>query len=57
MRSTRRAISHKLGAVVGIGGIHCYCCTSGKPSKSKRLWNRITRRIANAAVRRYREEA
>ena len=34
----------KFGVVVGIGGIHCPCCTLGKPKESRILWNRLDRR-------------
>ena len=41
----------KLKKIVGIGGIHCYCCAWGN-GVSKRLWNRTIRKLVRAEVRR-----
>lgn len=34
----------KLRVLVGIGGIHCYCCTIGRKKITKQVWNRMSRR-------------
>jgi len=34
----------KLKAVIGKGGIKCYCCITSPKSIAKKLWNRLNRR-------------
>ena len=40
----------KLKRVVGIGGIHCTCCTLGPKNVTKRFWNRLDRRRQNRLI-------
>ena len=34
----------KLKAVIGKGGIKCYCCITSPKSIAKKLWNQLNRR-------------
>ncbi len=46
-RRNDKKATGKLARIVGIGGIHCNCCTVGPPAVTKRLWNRLDRRRWN----------
>jgi hypothetical protein len=51
----KQSIRRRNPKIVGIGGMKCYCCTCGKPKKSKKLISRIERR-KNKQVINYEED-